>query len=97
MEYFIIIVFLVILMCLGPAIDYFIFEFDIDRLINIRLGYLYHRKYKLLGIIKQLEKELKFTYKSKRLDRLESRINTISIEYEKIRKQIKNLKRKGVE
>ena len=94
MEYFIIIVFLVILMCLGPAINYFIFEFDIDRLINIRLGYLYHRKYRLLGIIKQLEKKLEFTYKSKRLDRLESLINTISIEYERVCKQIKKLKRK---
>lgn len=94
MEYFIIMVLLVILMWLGPVIDYFFYEFDIERLINIRLGYLYHRKYILLGNIKQLDKELEITFKSKKLDKLQKRINKIAIEYEMICKQIKNLKGK---
>ena len=91
MKYFIIIFLLIILMFLGPLIDYYIYEFDIDRLINIRLGYLYYRKYKLLGKIIQLKNKVKFVFTFKKLNKLDKQICKISNEYEKICNQIKKL------
>ncbi len=91
MMFFVIVVFL-FLIFLGPIIDYFVYEFDFSRLINIRLGYLYHRKYKLLNIVLSLKEKVKISFKNKQFDKLERKVDKILKEYEKVCSQIKKLK-----
>ena len=75
------------------VLDYVLQEFEIERLINIRLGNLLKRKYLLLGKIEVLEEKLKYIFELKKLNRIDVKLEKIIIEYEKVCNKIKYLKR----